>query len=30
MKVGNWGKGIYLLTIESEKGVLNKKIVLNE
>jgi Secretion system C-terminal sorting domain len=30
MHVGNWGKGIYLLTIESEKGVLNKKIVLNE
>jgi hypothetical protein len=30
LNIGNWSKGIYLLTIESEKGVLNKKIVLNE
>jgi hypothetical protein len=30
LNLGNWGKGVYLLTIESEKGVLNKKIVLNE
>ncbi|MEY4934223.1 MAG: hypothetical protein RIS64_582 [Bacteroidota bacterium] len=30
LNVGNWGKGVYLLTIESEKGVLNKKIILNE
>ncbi|MEO0044630.1 MAG: hypothetical protein RL329_4079 [Bacteroidota bacterium] len=30
LRIGNWGKGVYLLTIESDKGVLNKKIVLNE